>query len=159
MALFRILKGENQNLPTTSNEGWMYITEDTGDIHLFTSTTNRLHLNANYANKLRDSTNGQTLLNMGDQGQAIYFVEGVPALCRAHVDLETDQTVGGAKCFTGQMTLKGGTVNGTSIYQFESATYRNPNQHTPELIIRADNATTGITGYRPGLVIYNEYGD
>jgi hypothetical protein len=108
---------------------------------------------------LRDSTDTSKLLDIGDQGQAVHFVEGIPVLCREHVDLESNQTVGGAKCFTGQVTLKGGTANTTSIYQFDNATYRNPNQHTPELLIRADNATTGIVGYRPGLVIYNDYGD
>jgi hypothetical protein len=105
VALFRILKGQNQHLPTTSTEGWMYITEDTGDIHLFTSTTNRLHLNANYANKLRDSTNGQTLLDKGDQGQAVYFVGGIPAVCRRHVDLETDQEIDGKKYFLNQVSV------------------------------------------------------
>lgn len=60
---------------------------------------------------------------------------------------------------TGQLKLKGDTVNGNSIYQFNNGTYRNPGNHTPEVIIRADNSTTGIFGYRPGLVIYNSYGD
>ena len=60
---------------------------------------------------------------------------------------------------TGQLKLKGDTINSNSIYQFDNGTYRNPANHTPEVIIRADNSTTGILGYRPGLVIYNNYGD
>ena len=42
MALFKILKGSASNLPTTFHEGWMYITEDTGDIHVDISDTARI---------------------------------------------------------------------------------------------------------------------
>ena len=57
------------------------------------------------------------------------------------------------------MSLGGGqTVNGQSHFQWEGATYRNPGDHTPGLLIRADNATAGINGSRPALSLYNENG-
>ena len=52
----------------------------------------------------------------------------------------------------------GQTTNGQSHYQWDGATYRNPNTHTPSLLIRADNVTTGINGFRPALSIHNNNG-
>ncbi len=52
----------------------------------------------------------------------------------------------------------GQTVNGQSHFQWEGAVYRNPGDHTPSLLIRRDNATTGINGSRPALSLYNENG-
>lgn len=34
MALFKILKGQYENLPAVYHEGYMYITEDTGKIYV-----------------------------------------------------------------------------------------------------------------------------
>jgi hypothetical protein len=42
VALFKILKGNKGNLPTTKTEGWMYITQDTGDTFVDVSTSNRM---------------------------------------------------------------------------------------------------------------------
>jgi hypothetical protein len=57
------------------------------------------------------------------------------------------------------MSLGGGqTVNGQSHFQWEGATYRNPGDHTPGLLVRADNATAGINGSRPAISLYNENG-
>jgi hypothetical protein len=57
------------------------------------------------------------------------------------------------------MSLGGGqTVNGQSHYQWEGATYRNPGDHIPGLLVRADNATAGINGSRPAISLYNENG-
>jgi hypothetical protein len=52
----------------------------------------------------------------------------------------------------------GQTTNGQSFYQWEGATYRNPGDHTPSFLIRADNSTTGINGFRPALALYNANG-
>jgi hypothetical protein len=52
----------------------------------------------------------------------------------------------------------GQTTNGQSFFQWDGATFRNPNQHTPSLLIRADNSTTGINGFRPALALYNNNG-
>ena len=54
--------------------------------------------------------------------------------------------------------ITGQTSNGQSFYQWEGATYRNPGDHTPSLLIRADNAATGINGFRPALALYNNNG-
>lgn len=65
----------------------------------------------------------------------------------------------GSMIVLGRTTRIGsGTINGNSFYQFDSATYRNPGDHTPELLINCTNSTTGILGYRPGLVVYNGHG-
>jgi hypothetical protein len=52
----------------------------------------------------------------------------------------------------------GQTVNGQSHFQFEGATYRNPADHTPPVLIRLDNSSTGIVGSRPALSLYNNDG-
>ena len=49
MALFKILKGNENNLPTTKTPGYMYITEDQGNIFVDLSTTERIQLNAKNA--------------------------------------------------------------------------------------------------------------
>lgn len=49
MALFKILKGNESNLPTTKTPGYMYITEDQGNIFVDLSTTERIQLNAKNA--------------------------------------------------------------------------------------------------------------
>lgn len=54
--------------------------------------------------------------------------------------------------------ISGQTPNGQSFYQWEGATYRNPGDHTPSLLIRADNSSTGINGFRPALALYNNNG-
>jgi hypothetical protein len=60
--------------------------------------------------------------------------------------------------FTGAVTVNGVTINNPSHYQWEGATYRNPGDHTPPLIIRLDNSTGGINGSRPALSLYNQNG-
>ena len=43
MALFKILKGNKENLSETSiTEGWMYITQDTGDTFVDVSASDRM---------------------------------------------------------------------------------------------------------------------
>ena len=55
MALFKILKGKAENLPSEYHAGYMYITEDTGLIYLDTTDTagGRICLNSEAATKLR----------------------------------------------------------------------------------------------------------
>lgn len=59
---------------------------------------------------------------------------------------------------TGYGFVVGQTTNGQSFYQWEGATYRNPGDHTPSLLIREDNASTGINGFMPALALYNANG-
>ena len=62
MALFKILRGSKKNLPSNkTTNGYMYITENTGDIYVDLKdgtdiNNNRIQLNANYANYLRDTS-------------------------------------------------------------------------------------------------------
>ena len=58
----------------------------------------------------------------------------------------------------GYQYIGGQTSNGQSNYQWDGATYRNPDQWTARLILRRDNATTGINGSIPSLVIFNNNG-
>ena len=58
----------------------------------------------------------------------------------------------------GYQSIGGQTSNGQSNYQWDGATYRNPDQWTARLILRRDNATTGINGSIPSLVIFNNNG-
>jgi hypothetical protein len=117
VALFKIFKGNAAKLPSAKTEGYMYITQDRGDIYVDISSTERKQLNANYANKLRDTTDTSKLLDKGDHGQAVYFSGGVPILCREHVDLETNQTIGGVKTFSSPITLGStGTAGGINLY-------------------------------------------
>lgn len=54
--------------------------------------------------------------------------------------------------------IGGQTSNGQSNYQWEGATYRNPGDWTARLIVRRDNASTGINGAMPSLVLFNNNG-
>lgn len=54
--------------------------------------------------------------------------------------------------------IGGQTSNGQSNYQWDGATYRNPNQWTSRLIVRRDNTSTGINGSIPALTIFNSRG-
>jgi len=67
-------------------------------------------------------------------------------------------TTSGGILSTKQIKIIGDTANTSSIYQWEDATYRNPGQHTPELLVRSDNSSVGIGAYRPAAVLYNHIG-
>jgi hypothetical protein len=56
VALFKINRGSKKNLPETKTEGYMYITDDIGDIYVDISSTERIRLNAESAEKLRKIT-------------------------------------------------------------------------------------------------------
>jgi hypothetical protein len=56
VALFKINRGSVQNLPTKKTEGYMYITEDVGDIYVDLSADTRIRLNAEAAEKIRKIT-------------------------------------------------------------------------------------------------------
>ena len=56
MALFKINRGSKANLPETKTEGYMYITEDVGDIYVDLSSNERIRLNAESAEKVRKIT-------------------------------------------------------------------------------------------------------
>lgn len=49
MALFKILKGNEQNLPASKTEGYAYFTEDKGNFFVDVSSSKRMQLNANHA--------------------------------------------------------------------------------------------------------------
>ena len=148
VALFKIFKGNAAKLPTAKTEGYMYITQDRGDIYVDISSTERKQLNANYANKLRDSTDTSKMLNKGDLGQAVYFSGGVPTLCREHVDMETDQTIGGTKYFTANHI---GFINGGETDKFFDFAYGNnptaSNAPGASWRIGALNSGSGNTNY------------
>jgi hypothetical protein len=59
---------------------------------------------------------------------------------------------------TNYQWISGQTTNTQSYFQWEGATFRNPGDHTPSLLIRADNSTTGLNGSRPALALYNNDG-
>ena len=56
MALFKINRGSAANLPTIKTEGYMYITEDAGEIYVDLSADKRIKLNAEAANKIHKLT-------------------------------------------------------------------------------------------------------
>jgi hypothetical protein len=58
----------------------------------------------------------------------------------------------------GPVGINGQTSNGTSHYQFDGGTYRNPADFTPSLLVRQDNGTTGTSGFKPALTLYNDIG-
>lgn len=49
MALFKILKGNESNLPAKKTEGYAYFTEDKGNFFVDVSSSKRMQLNANHA--------------------------------------------------------------------------------------------------------------
>ncbi|MDD2680597.1 MAG: hypothetical protein PHE20_00665 [Patescibacteria group bacterium] len=59
---------------------------------------------------------------------------------------------------TGPVNIIGQTINGISHYQFEGATYRNPGDFTPSLLIRQDNPNPNPSGFKPALSLYNNDG-
>lgn len=56
MALFKILKGNKQDLPSTKTEGYAYITKDEHKMYIDTSSTERIALNADLADRISYGT-------------------------------------------------------------------------------------------------------
>lgn len=78
VALLKFLKGNASSLPNTSKEGWIYVTQDTADMYIFKTDSERIHLNANYANALRENNTLNTGLDVGANNKPVYFKDGVP---------------------------------------------------------------------------------
>lgn len=56
MALFKVLRGDETNLPASMNDGWAYFCTDTGNFYIDWDNGENLvrtQINSNYANKLR----------------------------------------------------------------------------------------------------------
>ena len=73
MALFKILKGNENNLPTTKTPGYMYITEDQGNIFVDLSTTERIQLNAKNASTSNKWATPMKLSLTGDASGSTTF--------------------------------------------------------------------------------------
>ena len=107
----KIFKGNKKNLPLAKTEGYMYITEDSGDIYVDTSNSARIQLNANYANAFREAdTNSpikldQTLINGNDITPIYLSNQGKPQLCQSLVSLNTTQTITGQKTFQNSLNI------------------------------------------------------
>ena len=58
MALFKILKGQEKNLPTNKTEGWAYVTTDEGNMYVDVSTSKRVKIgsHADTASRLNISS-------------------------------------------------------------------------------------------------------
>lgn len=123
VALLKFLKGNANALPSTSKEGWIYVTQDTADMYIFKTDTERIHLNANYANKLRENNTLNTGLNLGDVNTPVYFSGGVPAKA------------------TGVATLSDLTVVNENLdnYIKRPPAKNTPQQVTPNAIARWEN--------------------
>lgn len=126
---------------------------DSGDIVLWLNNATTLnitidgYLYQNQSYKVLDTSNVSGSVNY------------IPKFTAANKIGNSAITDDGSMIVLGRTTRIGsGTINGNSFYQFDNATYRNPNNHTPELLINCTNSTTGILGYRPGLVVYNGHG-
>ena len=71
MALFKILKGNSNDLPNVFHEGYMYITQDTGKIYVDIATNSgdevnstlqyRIQLNAKYADAIKYIVDGEEI--------------------------------------------------------------------------------------------------
>ena len=65
MALFKILKGNESNLPATLTEGYCYFCTNTGNFYIDykdeTNALTRSKLSSKYADKLRYTQDGQTV--------------------------------------------------------------------------------------------------
>ena len=126
---------------------------DSGDIVLWLNNATTLNVTIdgyfyqNQSYKVLDTSNVSGSVNY------------IPKFTAANKIGNSAITDDGSMIVLGRTTRIGsGTVNGKSFYQFDNATYRNPDSHTPELLINCTNSTTGILGYRPGLVVYNGHG-
>ena len=67
-------------------------------------------------------------------------------------------TLGGSLSVASNTILGGQTANGISHFQWDGATYRNPGDFTPSLMVRQDNSATGTNGFKPALTLYNNDG-
>lgn len=110
MALFKILKGNKENLPSTSTEGWVYVTQDTADMHIFTSASTKIQLNADKANALRNNSN--KLIAEGSATKPVYFSNGIPIACG---DSLAVSITGNAATATALTTTTAGDAN-TPVY-------------------------------------------
>ncbi len=100
-------------------------------------------------------TNPATLLDVNGTVTATAFsgpLSGTINSANVSSGIFGNNTGGGTYSFGGL------TTNSYSHYQWNGATYRNPGDFAPQVLIRQDNATAGINGFKPALSIYNDNG-
>ena len=84
------------------------------------------------------------------------YIGGNTALHAANYNSYALPLTGGA--ITGAVSIIGQTVNGQTHFQWSGASFQNAGDWTASLIVRKDNATVGINGHIPSLVLYNNNG-
>lgn len=125
MALFKILKGQEKNLPTNKTEGWAYVTTDEGNMYVDVSASKRVRIGAHadkadvatkaegdtnsiratYLAKLKQVTsNGTTFTFRGETGDGTNAADLITiplAGDKAGLISNAAQTIKGDKTFTG----------------------------------------------------------
>lgn len=120
MGLLKWFRGNKQNLPNKSQEGSMYLTEDTGDLYLFKNENTRVQLNANLSNALRNPDTNSNI-SVGDSNTPVYFYNGVPVVCAQNArvlayDAEIEVSSWGAN-LTATISIPEVTVSGNTKVQ------------------------------------------
>ena len=71
LALFRVCRGNESNLPATMNDGWAYFCTDTGNFYIDWADDQgalyRVQINSNYSNSLRYHNDGELLEISGEE--------------------------------------------------------------------------------------------
>ena len=136
MALFKILKGQEKNLPANKTEGWAYVTTDEGNMYVDVSASKRVRIGAHadkadvatkaegdtesirakYLAKLKQVTsNGTTFTFRGETGDGSDANDliTIPNASTSVAGLITNaaQTIAGTKTLQGNIVIKPGILS------------------------------------------------
>ena len=135
MALFKILKGQEKNLPANKTEGWAYVTTDEGNMYVDVSASKRVKIGA-HADKADVATKAE-----GDTKpiREIYLAK--------LKQVTSDGT---------QFTFRGETGNGTNAPDLISIPLAGDKAG---LISNAAQTIKGLKTFNDGLHIFGAAGD
>lgn len=141
MALFKILKGNKANLPETKTAGYMYITEDTGDIFVDISTDSRIQLNSNAANKIRKITYNS---DGSYQSEVSLSYDDILATIQTGDNDKVSKSDNGVQCIVGGLVI--GKNDTTNVSAAEKGRVMLTGQANPLIGVQAiDSAGTPAT--------------
>ena len=168
MALFKIFKGLKDNLPTTYNDGYCYVTIDDGKMYIDTTNaeSGRIVLNAAHADSATVASKLDS--NAGSSTLPVYFSGGVPVATGTSLAVSVTGNAATATKLKTARTISisdndgTNTATGTSFNGSANITVKLPTTIKANLTGNADTATTAgklsVNGGNAETPIYFEAG-
>lgn len=105
MALFKILKGAQANLPSKITEGYAYFTTDEGNFYIDVDATTRMQVNANKAFSAMKLQNGEEVIEFEDLKEVIDKAAAIPYTLIFNAVLRAANWTGSAAPYTQTITI------------------------------------------------------